>query len=77
LDKIHPAKFLEVGEKPDSHWPSDIPWREDEEVHYLEDAQDGTFRVMKTAEVVRRGLSFEKACQVCRNHNNGNKPKSK
>lgn len=72
LIALHPHKFIEVGTLPDTHWPSDIPWLDDENgTCYVVPGETGTFRVMKGSECVRRGLTADKAWQICRNTNNG------
>lgn len=72
LIALHPHKFIDVGTLPDTHWPADIPWKDDENgTCYVIPGESDTFRVMKGSECVRRGLTADKAWQICRNTNNG------
>jgi hypothetical protein len=72
LMALHPHKFVEVGNMPDSHWPEDIPWSDDDAgTCYVVPGEADTFRVMKGTECIRRGLTADKAWQICRNTNNG------
>lgn len=72
LIALHPHKFIDVGTLPDTHWPADIPWTDDENgTCYVVPGESDTFRVMKGSECVRRGLTADKAWQICRNTNHG------
>jgi hypothetical protein len=74
LVALHPAKFIEVGNMPDSYWPEDVPFKDNGDNKYYVTTKNGSaFQVMQGSEVSRRGLTMQKACQLARNWNNGSK----
>jgi hypothetical protein len=74
LIALHPAKFIEVGNMPDSYWPEDVPFKDNGDNKYYATTSNGsTFQVMQGSEVSRRGLTAQKAFQLVRNWNNGSK----
>lgn len=74
LVALHPAKFIEVGNMPDSYWPEDVPFKDNgDNKYYVTTGNGSAFQVMQGSEVSRRGLTMQKACQLARNWNNGSK----
>jgi hypothetical protein len=74
LAALHPAKFIEVGNMPDSYWPEDVPFKDNgDNKYYVTTGNGSAFQVMQGSEVSRRGLTMQKACQLARNWNNGSK----